>query len=65
MRSGGVLVHCPSGLGAAATVLAAELPCGDGVFAEWAVFLSSILGIVTACSFVNSVQIPHDVTSHE
>jgi hypothetical protein len=36
MRSRGVLVHCPSRLGAAATVLAVELPCGDGVFAEWA-----------------------------
>jgi hypothetical protein len=27
----GVLVHCPSRLGAAATVLAAEISCGDGV----------------------------------
>jgi hypothetical protein len=36
MRRRGMLVHCPSRLGAAATVLAAEIPCGDGVFTEWA-----------------------------
>ena len=35
MCSGGVLVHCPSRLGAAVAVLAAELLCGDGVFTEW------------------------------
>ena len=35
----GVLVHCPSRLGAAATVLAAKLPCGDGVFTKWALEL--------------------------
>ncbi len=29
--SRGVQVHCPRCLGAAAPVLAAELPCGDGV----------------------------------
>jgi hypothetical protein len=29
-------VHCPSRLSTAATVLSAEIPCGDGVFAEWA-----------------------------
>ena len=32
----GMLVHRSSRLGAAATVLAAEIPCGDGVFTEWA-----------------------------
>src|SRR5580704_11030239 len=32
----GVLVHCPGRLGAAVSVLAAEIPCGDGVSAEWA-----------------------------
>jgi hypothetical protein len=36
MCSRGVHVHCPSRLGAAAAVLAAELPCGDGVFTKWA-----------------------------
>jgi hypothetical protein len=30
----GVLVHCPSRLGATVTVLAAELPCGDGMFTK-------------------------------
>jgi hypothetical protein len=35
MCSRGVRVHCPSRLGAAAAVLAAELPCGDGVFTKW------------------------------
>src|SRR5450755_2882413 len=29
-----VLVHCPSCLRAAVSVLAAEIPCGDGVFAK-------------------------------
>ena len=28
----GVLVHCPSRLGATVTVLASELPCGDRMF---------------------------------
>ena len=37
MCSRGVLVHCPSGLGTAVAVLAAEIPRGDGVFAERAV----------------------------
>ena len=36
MCSRGMLVHCPSRLGAAATVLTAELLCGDGVFTKWA-----------------------------
>ena len=36
MCSRGVLVHCPSRLGAAAAVLAAELPCGDRVLTKWA-----------------------------
>ena len=36
MCSRGVLVHCPSGLRAAVTILAAELLCGDGVFTKWA-----------------------------
>ena len=36
MRSRRMLVHRPSRLGAAATVLTAKLPCGDGVFTEWA-----------------------------
>jgi hypothetical protein len=36
MCSRGVLVHCPSRLGAAVAVLAAELPSGDGVFTKWA-----------------------------
>ena len=31
-----VFVHCPSCLGAAAAVLAAEVPCGDGVLTMWA-----------------------------
>jgi|HubBroStandDraft_3_1064219.scaffolds.fasta_scaffold76644_1 hypothetical protein len=31
----GVLVHCPSRLGAAVTVLAAELPCCDAMFTNW------------------------------
>jgi len=31
----GVLVHCPSRLGATVTVLAAELPCGDRMFTNW------------------------------
>jgi hypothetical protein len=34
MCSRSMLVHCPSGLGAAVAFLAAELPCGDGVFAK-------------------------------
>ena len=29
-----MLIHCLGRLGAAAAVLAAELPCGDGVFAQ-------------------------------
>jgi hypothetical protein len=36
MCSRGVLVHCPSRLGAAVAVEAIELPCGDGVFTEGA-----------------------------
>ena len=36
MCCGGVLVHCPCRLGAAVSVLAPEVPCGDGVFAMWA-----------------------------
>jgi hypothetical protein len=36
MCSRSVLVHCPSRLGAAFSVEAVELPCGDGVFTEWA-----------------------------
>jgi hypothetical protein len=36
MCSRGVLVHCPSRLGAAAAVLAAKLQCSDGVFTKWA-----------------------------
>ena len=32
MCSRGMLVHCSSCLSAAATVLAAKIPCGDGVF---------------------------------
>jgi hypothetical protein len=36
MDSGGVVVHCPSRLGSAVAVLAAEVPCGDGVFAQQA-----------------------------
>ena len=35
----GVLVHCPSRLGAAATVPATKLPRGDGVLTKWAVEL--------------------------
>jgi hypothetical protein len=35
----GVLVHCPSCLGAAATILAAEHPRGDGMLTKWAVEL--------------------------
>jgi hypothetical protein len=31
-----VLVHCLRCLGAATTVLATEVPCANGVFAEWA-----------------------------
>src|SRR5580700_2919541 len=31
----GVLVHCPSRLGATVTVRAAELPCGDRMFTNW------------------------------
>jgi hypothetical protein len=34
MCSRGVLVHCPSRLGAAAAVLAAKLPCRDGMLAK-------------------------------
>ncbi len=34
MCSRGMLVHCPSRLCAAPTVLAIELHCGDGVFAK-------------------------------
>jgi hypothetical protein len=34
MCSRGVLVHCPSRLGAA--VAAAEMPCGEGVFTKLA-----------------------------
>jgi hypothetical protein len=30
----GVLVHCPGRLGAAVAVLAAEFPCGDGMFTK-------------------------------
>jgi hypothetical protein len=36
MCSRSVLVHCPSRLCAAFSVEAVELPCGDGVFTEWA-----------------------------
>ena len=36
MCSQGMVVHCPSCLGAAATLLAAELTCVDGVSTEWA-----------------------------
>ena len=36
MCSRGMLVHCFSRLGAAATVLTAKLLRGDGVFTEWA-----------------------------
>ena len=36
MCGGGVLVHCPCRLSAAVSVLAPELPCGDGVFTKWA-----------------------------
>lgn len=36
MRSRGVLVHCPSRLGAAAAVLVAELQCSDRVLTQWA-----------------------------
>jgi hypothetical protein len=39
MRGRGVLVHCLSRLGAAATVLAAKVPRRDRVFTEWAVEL--------------------------
>ena len=35
----GMLVHCPSRLGAAATVLAAEISCRDRVFTKGAVEL--------------------------
>ena len=34
MYSCGVLVHCPRGLGAAVTILAIELLCGHGMFAN-------------------------------
>jgi hypothetical protein len=34
MSSRGVLVHCPGGLSAAVSVLAAEIPCGDGMFTK-------------------------------
>jgi len=34
--SRGVLVHCPSRLGAAVAVQAAEIPCGEGVFTKLA-----------------------------
>ena len=34
MCSCGVLVHCPSRLGAAVTILAIELLCGHGMFAD-------------------------------
>jgi 3-mercaptopyruvate sulfurtransferase SseA len=34
MFSRGVIVQCPSGLRAAAAVLAAELLCGDGMFTK-------------------------------
>src|ERR1022692_5030775 len=36
MCSRSVLVHCPSCLGAATAVLAAEVRCCDGVLATWA-----------------------------
>jgi hypothetical protein len=36
MCSRAVLVHCPSRLRAAVTILAAKLLCGDEVFTEWA-----------------------------
>jgi hypothetical protein len=36
MCSRGVLVHCPSRLGATVAVQAAEIPCGEGVFTKWA-----------------------------
>jgi len=36
----GVLVHCPSRLGATVTVLAAELPCCDGMFTNWTIELA-------------------------
>jgi len=36
MCSRGVLVHCPRCLGAKVAVLGAELLCGDGISAKWA-----------------------------
>jgi len=35
MYSGGVVVHCPSSLGAAAAVLDAELPCSHRVLTNY------------------------------
>jgi hypothetical protein len=36
MSKSGVLVHCPSRLSAAATLLVGELQCGHGVLTDWA-----------------------------
>jgi len=34
MYGRGVLVHCPGRLSTAVSVLAAEIPCGDGVLTK-------------------------------
>ena len=43
MCSRGMLVHCPSRLSAALTVLAIELHCGDEVFAKSALELGKAI----------------------
>jgi 3-oxoacyl-ACP reductase-like protein len=52
MFSRGVLVHCPSRLGAAVAVQAAEMPCGDRVFTK------------SACEHAKAAHQPDGVMSH-
>ena len=63
MCYGGMLVHCPSCLGAAATVLAAKLPRGDGVLADEAVELGEAahhLDGVMSHSFIVGAHLWYD-----
>jgi hypothetical protein len=52
MCSRGVLVHCPSRLGATVAVQAAEIPCGEGAFTK------------SACEHAKAVHHFDGVMSH-
>jgi hypothetical protein len=51
----GMLIHSPCRLGSAATVLAAEIPGGDGVFTEWALELSKAAHLLYAVMSHSSI----------